>query len=179
MNSVFSLAQLKTSGKTQLPRIEFPSDTKKLAVCLGGYNVSLEEEQCYLNRCGMVHLIIKLIKTSPSQNVFLEVIQLAVAMLNGGNADVQVSCFYASERNKLKHDLEIVHLFFTISGLHTYAMLSRDCTLCLHSLTIRMQFLDSENAQRNLEIMQILRLCGTHICIHMYTRIILIPCMHT
>jgi len=79
-------------AKLQIKRGKNPSDLKKLAVCLGGYDILLEEEQCYLNRCGMVHLIIKLIKTSPSHNVFLKVIELAVAMLNGGNADVQVSC---------------------------------------------------------------------------------------
>ena len=67
------------------------SNPVKLSVCLGGYDVSLETEQCYLNHCGMVHLIVKLFMTTPSHNVFLEVVQLAVAMLNGGNADVQVS----------------------------------------------------------------------------------------
>jgi len=120
----FSLAQLKRSGKTQLSRIEFPSDPKKLAVCLGGYNVSLEEEQCYLNRCGVVHLIIKLIKTSPSHNVFLEVIELAVAMLNGGNPDVQVSCFMQAKGTNLS----------TISRLCTYFSPSQDCTLMPCSL---------------------------------------------
>ena len=67
------------------------SNPEKLSVCLGGYDVSLETEQCYLNHCGMVHLIVKLFMTTPSHDVFLEVVQLAVAMLNGGNADVQVS----------------------------------------------------------------------------------------
>ena len=73
----------------QIKREKNPSDPKKLAVCLGGYDIPLEEKQSYLNRCGVVHLIIKLIKT---HNVFLKVIELAVAVLSGGNADVQVSC---------------------------------------------------------------------------------------
>ena len=68
------------------------SDPRKLAVCLGGYDIPLEEEQCYLNRCGVVHLIINLIQTNPSHKIFLAVINLAVAMLNGGNPVVQVSC---------------------------------------------------------------------------------------
>ena len=92
---VFCLPQRKPNrAKLEIKRdrTEILSDPKKLAVCLGGYDIPLEEEQCYLNRCGVVHLIIKLIKTSPSHNVFLEVIELAVAMLSGGNPDVQVSC---------------------------------------------------------------------------------------
>jgi len=177
------LAQLKTSEKTQLPRIDFPSDPRKLAVCLGGYNVSLEEEQCYLNRCGVVHLIIKLIKTSPSHNIFLEVIELAVAMLKGGNPDVQVSCFYASKRNKLKHDLEIVHLFSP----------SQDCTLMpcslktehyIHTVSrLACKFLDSENAQCNLKILCKFLDCVEHTYVHahntntMYAHII--SCTHT
>jgi len=91
----FGLPQFKTiRAKLQIKRerTEILSDPKRLAVCLGGYDIPLEEEQCYLNHGGMVHLIIKLIRTSPSHNVFLEVIELAVAMLNGGNPDVQVSC---------------------------------------------------------------------------------------
>jgi len=90
----FCLPQRKTSRaklQTRREKTEILSDPKKLAVCLGGYDIPLEEEQCYLNRCGVVHLIINLIKTSPSHKIFLAVIQLAVAMLKGGNADVQVS----------------------------------------------------------------------------------------
>ena len=85
--------QRKTSRTLQRLRRESIqlSNPVKLSVCLGGYDVSLETEQCYLNHCGMVHLIVKLFMTTPSHNVFLEVVQLAVAMLNGGNADVQVS----------------------------------------------------------------------------------------
>ena len=85
--------QRKTSRTLQRLRRESIqlSNPAKLSVCLGGYDVSLETEQCYLNHCGMVHLIVKLFMTTPSHDVFLEVVQLAVAILNGGNADVQVS----------------------------------------------------------------------------------------
>ena len=39
---------------------------------------------------------------------------------------------------------------------------SRDCVRVLRNLEIGMQSQDSENAQRNLEIAQILRLRGTY-----------------
>ena len=39
---------------------------------------------------------------------------------------------------------------------------SRDCVNLVRNLEIGMQFPDSENALRNLEIAQIPRLCGTY-----------------
>ena len=42
-------------------------------------------------------------------------------------------------------------------------MQSRDCTTIVCNLEIGMQFPDSENAQHNLKIAQIPRLCGTEI----------------
>ena len=42
---------------------------------------------------------------------------------------------------------------------------SRDCASIVRNLEIRTQSRDSENAQRNLEIAQILRLRGTYILV--------------
>jgi len=50
-----------------------------------------------------------------------------------------------------------------ISRLRTGAAQSRDCINPVRNLEIGTQFLDSENAQRNLKIAQIPRLRGTYI----------------
>ena len=66
------------------------SDPKELAVCLGSVKVELAEVQCYLNRCGATTLIITQILSNPAHDVFLEAVKLAVAILHGGNKEVQV-----------------------------------------------------------------------------------------
>ena len=49
-------------------------------------------------------------------------------------------------------------------------MRSRDCTGVICNLEIGTQSQDSENAQCNLEIAQILRLCGTYTHTYIYSR---------
>lgn len=73
-------------------------DPECLAVCLGPRKVELPTVQCYLNSCGLTNLIIKMITNSPHQEVFLEAVNLAVALLKGGNREVQVclGCFVNS-----------------------------------------------------------------------------------
>ena len=66
------------------------SDPSTLAVCLGSLKVDLEQVQCYLSRKGLPILIIKIVTENPSHTVFLEAVKLAVALLNGGNREVQV-----------------------------------------------------------------------------------------
>ena len=56
-------------------------------------------------------------------------------------------------------NLQIAHMCYAISRLRTCVTQSPDC---LRNLEIRTQSRDSENAQRNLEIAQILRLRGTY-----------------
>ena len=56
---------------------------------------------------------------------------------------------------------------------------SRDCTLVPCNLKIGTPFLDSENAQHNLKIVQIPRLCGTYPPISMVTRHSTQPCTCT
>ena len=60
-------------------------------------------------------------------------------------------------------NLQIAHMCYAISRLRTCVTQSPDC---LRNLEIRTQSRDSENAQRNLEIAQILRLRGTYTYVH-------------
>jgi len=53
------------------------------------------------------------------------------------------------------HYLEIAHRCRAISTLRTGAAQSRDCVNPVRNLAIGTQFRDSENVQRNLEIVQI------------------------
>ena len=61
---------------------------------------------------------------------------------------------------RVLRNLQIAHMCYAISRLRTCVTQSPDC-LC--NLEVRTQSRDSENAQRNLEIAQILRLRGTYI----------------
>ena len=55
-------------------------------------NKSLYDMQCMMDLNGATDLVIDLIMAAPSPNIFLESIQLAIALLDGGNGTVQVSC---------------------------------------------------------------------------------------
>ena len=65
-------------------------DKDSLPVCLGNGDLSLHKVQCRLNDCKLAQLIIGLIKDHPAYEVFLKAVELAVALLNSGNKDVQV-----------------------------------------------------------------------------------------
>lgn len=71
---------------------EHLSDPNELAVSMGPVKQTLEKVQCYLNACGLTSLLVNLIMNSPPYMVFLETVNLSVALLNEGNMEVQVSC---------------------------------------------------------------------------------------
>ena len=54
-------------------------------------NRTLHDMQCMMDTNGATDLTIDLIMAEPSPNIFLECIQLAIALLEGGNEIVQVS----------------------------------------------------------------------------------------
>ena len=54
-------------------------------------NKTLFDMQCMMDVNGATDLCIDLIMAEPNPNIFLECIQLAIALLNGGNGAVQVS----------------------------------------------------------------------------------------
>ena len=54
-------------------------------------NRSLYEMQCMMDQNGATDLVIDLVMEDPSPSVFHESIQLAIALLEGGNGSVQVS----------------------------------------------------------------------------------------
>lgn len=79
---------------------ELPSKTNKdvpkkvsdacANVFLHRANKTLFDMQCLMDVNGATDLVIDLIMSEPSPNIFLECIQLAIALLNGGNGAVQV-----------------------------------------------------------------------------------------
>lgn len=52
--------------------------------------VTLCEMQGRLDKCGASDLIIDLIMKQPNHRVFLEILELAIALLEGGNSSIQV-----------------------------------------------------------------------------------------
>ena len=65
-------------------------ENDKLAVALGEQGVTLDRIQDRLNNCKLSALVVRVVKRSPTDGVFLEAIKLAVALLHGGNRKVQV-----------------------------------------------------------------------------------------
>ena len=68
--------------------------------------MTLFEMQCQLDLCGTSDLIIDLIIDQPNLKVFLEVVELAIALLEGGNGVIQVrvqiiSHFHLSSTGKI------------------------------------------------------------------------------
>lgn len=61
-----------------------------LLVSLGDNTLNLEEVQKRLDKCNLTELIVKIIKKSPPHKIVMEAIKLAVALLEGGNRQVQV-----------------------------------------------------------------------------------------
>ena len=68
------------------------SNSTEIAVSLGPITLKLEEVQSRLDKCGLSHLIIKLIVNGENHDVILEAINTAVALLIGGHREVQVGC---------------------------------------------------------------------------------------
>lgn len=61
-----------------------------LLVSLGNSEVTLEKIQNRMNDCNVTRLVVNIIMSSPSHNVMMAAIGLAVALLNNGNRYVQV-----------------------------------------------------------------------------------------
>ncbi len=82
----------KTSITLPAPTINFFNDVNKgpLLVSLGKNGLNLEEVQKTLDSCNLTGLLIKIIKRAPPHGIVLEAIKLAVALLEGGNKQVQV-----------------------------------------------------------------------------------------
>ena len=64
--------------------------------------MTLFEMQCQLDLCGASDLIIDLIVDQPNLKVFLEVVELAIALLEGGNGMIQVMLFNIHNNNETK-----------------------------------------------------------------------------
>lgn len=61
------------------------------ATFLSRSGVTLFELQCHLDACGLSDLIVDLITSSPNHRIFQEVMEVAIALLEGGNPVIQVT----------------------------------------------------------------------------------------
>ena len=86
------IARKTSMALPQTPSV-FSSGINKdpLLVCLGKESLTLEQVQNQLDSCNLTKLIVKIIERSPPHPVVLEAVKLAVALLTGGNKQVQVS----------------------------------------------------------------------------------------
>ena len=67
------------------------------AEMLSRAGVTLCEMQGRLDKCGASDLIIDLIMVQPNLRVFLEILELAIALLEGGNNSIQVGNYLGSQ----------------------------------------------------------------------------------
>lgn len=61
------------------------------AILLSRAEMTLSEVQCHLDCQGCSNLVIELIMTSPIHSIFLECVELGIALLEGGNPTIQKS----------------------------------------------------------------------------------------
>lgn len=57
---------------------------------------TLTEVQCYLDNEGATKLVAELIMKNPSRHIFVECVELGIALLEGGNPAIQVNVFGGS-----------------------------------------------------------------------------------
>ena len=77
-------------GKLQIDRISVHVDSHPGNVKLSRIDMTLCQIQCQLDKNGASDLVIDLVMTSNSRRVFLESIELGIALLEGGNSVIQV-----------------------------------------------------------------------------------------
>lgn len=61
-------------------------------VILTRAEMTLAEVQCHLDEEGASNLVVELIMKNPSHAIFLESVELGIALLEGGNPVIQVRC---------------------------------------------------------------------------------------
>ncbi|EDV24936.1 uncharacterized protein TRIADDRAFT_56365 [Trichoplax adhaerens] len=80
-------------GKPKMDRISVHVDSHPGNVKLSRIDMTLCQIQCQLDKNGASDLVIDLVMTSISRRVFLESIELGIALLEGGNSVIQASFF--------------------------------------------------------------------------------------
>lgn len=78
------------------------------ATFLSRAGVTLFEMQCHLDACGLSDLIVDLIIASPNHRIFQEVMEVAIVLLEGGNAVIQVELTTVFEALVVTEDLLMV-----------------------------------------------------------------------
>ena len=63
------------------------------AILLSRAEMTLSEVQCHLDKEGCSNLVVELIMTNPIHNIFLECVELGIALLEGGNSTIQKSIY--------------------------------------------------------------------------------------
>jgi hypothetical protein len=75
------------------------------------------DQQCHLNEHGTSDLVVDLIISNHSSRIFQEAIDLAIALLDGGNSVIQV--LHVVQSNcclKLQFAIKIVNVLFSIES---------------------------------------------------------------
>ena len=62
-------------------------------VILSRAMMTLSEVQCHLDRQGASNLVVELVIQNPNQNIFLKSVELGIALLEGGNPNIQTSMY--------------------------------------------------------------------------------------
>lgn len=63
------------------------------SIILSRAEMTLHEVQCHLDRQGASDLIVELIMSNPCYAIFVECVELGIALLEGGNCVIQKSIF--------------------------------------------------------------------------------------
>ena len=63
------------------------------AIMLTRAEMTLHEVQCHLNNEGASNLVVEIIMSNPSYSIFVECVELGIALLEGGNSIIQKSIY--------------------------------------------------------------------------------------
>src|SRR5699024_5623592 len=63
------------------------------SILLTSADMTLHEVQCHLDREGASNLVVELIMANPSHLIFVESVELGIALLEGGNSVIQRSIY--------------------------------------------------------------------------------------
>ena len=63
------------------------------AKMLARAEITLQDLQCHLDREGASNLVVELIMSNPNYSIFVESVELGIALLEGGNSAIQKSIY--------------------------------------------------------------------------------------
>lgn len=98
LSGLFGKSTEEKKGKENERRLKSNSGVNVIgygpgSIILTRAEMTLHEVQCHLNEEGASNLVVELIMSNPSHSIFVESVELGIALLEGGNSTIQKSIY--------------------------------------------------------------------------------------